>query len=244
MEIYANGRKIAVLMCTPRDLTELAWGHLVTRGLVDFSSGPDARQAGTPCPPPSIKVCLSKARVDVESASISVGAGLDLGGVIASGCGSGALFSQEFLYRPPVECGWTVSTEELAARARDMFAAAELYRLTGGMHCAAIAGRGADRGDEAYFVAREDVGRHNAVDKVIGRAMLDGVDPGSCILLTSGRIAADMALKAVVAGVPIVVSRSIPTTTAYEIAQRGGLTLVGRMGSRDPVIYTRPERIR
>ncbi len=248
VEIFANGTRIAILMCTPLDLADLAWGHLISRELVARDAALCDRgelESRAATHPPVIKVCLSKSRVDVECASVKPGSGLDLGGVIASGCGSGAIFSRDFLFRAPLECEWTVPMTALAALARDMFQAAILHRQTGGMHCAAIVRCAGGRAPASppYFVAREDVGRHNAVDKVIGRAMLDGIDPRDCALLTSGRIAADMTLKAVVAGIPVVVSRSIPTTTAYEIAVRGGLCLVGRIGSPGPTVYTKPERI-
>ncbi len=95
-----------------------------------------------------------------------------------------------------------------------------------------------------YFVDREDVGRHNAMDKILGRAFMDRADFSSACVLTSGRIAADMILKAVAAGVPVVVSRSIPTTTAFEIAEAAGVTVVGRIGDANPIVYTHPERIR
>ena len=90
---------------------------------------------------------------------------------------------------------------------------------------------------------REDVGRHNAVDKALGRGFMDGVDFASACALTSGRVAADMILKIIAAGIPVVASRSIPTTAAAELAEAAGVTIVGRVADESPVVYTRPERI-
>jgi hypothetical protein len=78
----------------------------------------------------------------------------------------------------------------------------------------------------------------------IGRGCVDLVDFSSACLLTSGRISADMILKAVAARVPVVVPRSIPTTAAFEIAEASGVTVVGRIGDDEPIVYTRPDRIR
>ncbi|HOX48823.1 MAG TPA: formate dehydrogenase accessory sulfurtransferase FdhD, partial [Spirochaetales bacterium] len=85
---------------------------------------------------------------------------------------------------------------------------------------------------------------HNAVDKVLGRGLLDGADFSRSVLLTSGRIAADMAQKAAKAGLPVLVSRSIPTTEAYAFAREAGITLIGRIGTPSPIVYTRPELVR
>jgi FdhD protein len=126
--------------------------------------------------------------------------------------------------------------EDLNALSKQMFGAAELYRKTGGMHIAALAAKPASA--EGYFVAREDVGRHNAVDKVLGRGFLDGVEFRRATLLTSGRIAADMVIKAGVAGIPLIASRSIPTTEAYRLALERHIVLVGRMGSAEPIVYS------
>jgi formate dehydrogenase assembly factor FdhD len=173
-----------------------------------------------------------------------IGASLEPEGLVFSGCGAArvepAVKAQGGSVpapatgaapRPPA-----AGLDQLAAWAGEMFAAAELYRKTGGLHVAALVCGSA-------FIAREDVGRHNAVDKVLGRGFLDDIDFPASVLLTSGRIAADMAMKAVNAGVPVLVTRSIPTTEAYAIAIERGLTLVGRIQSRNPIVYTSPERL-
>jgi FdhD protein len=148
------------------------------------------------------------------------------------------------LFVKAIQTGFSVGLGELADLLKDMFSRAALHGETGGMHCAALARRvpGSPQGWES--IIREDVGRHNAVDKAIGRAIAEGWELRACALITSGRIAADMAIKAMNCGVPLLASRSIPTTTAYELAVRGGITLAGRIGSVNPSVYTHPERIR
>jgi FdhD protein len=89
----------------------------------------------------------------------------------------------------------------------------------------------------------EDVGRHNAVDKAIGRGLVDGVDFSRCCLICSGRLAVEMAAKTIAAGIPIFASRSMPTTAAYDMAVEKGLTMIGRCSSPSPVVYTMRERV-
>lgn len=96
-----------------------------------------------------------------------------------------------------------------------------LYRTTGCIHAAALADE-----NEILYIA-EDVGRHNAVDKVIGWALLNRVDLKGKIILVSGRISSEMALKTAKWKIPIIVSRTAPTTLAVELAQKANLTLIG-----------------
>ena len=139
---------------------------------------------------------------------------------------------------PTLPRGETFPLVSIQGWVREMFDRAEIRRETGGgMHSAGLA----DRGGLRWMY--EDVGRHNAVDKAIGRGVLERIDFSRCCLVSSGRIAAEIAQKAVAAGVPVFASRSIPTTAAYEMAVERGLTLIGRIASDSPVVYTMRERV-
>jgi len=227
--LFVDGSLLAVLMCTPYDIDELAVGHLFSKGIIASRGDLSA-----------LSICPDMRSVKITTAA-GAGVSAEPEGLIQSACGAAWVAAAA----PPAIADAIVppiGLDKLTCWAKDMFAAAELYRKTGGLHVAAIACRAkANRSD--YFVVREDVGRHNAVDKVLGRGFLDQIDLSRSVILTSGRIAADMIQKATGAGVPILVTRSIPTTEAYRIAIESGITLVGRIGSVDPIVYTRPDRI-
>jgi len=270
VSLIVDGKPMAVLMCSPYDLDELAVGHLLSRGII--------RERGDL---KALSVCPDMKSVKLETFS-GLGASAEPEGLVYSACGAARIEPRSPLARasqPSPGPGLARETpegapglDEIAEWARSMFAAAELYRKTGGLHVAALA---CMRGNETsspelphcamrqpgsmgppdlggryrpaslpYFVVREDVGRHNAVDKVLGRGFLDNIDFTKSVILTSGRIAADMIQKAARAGVPILVSRSIPTTEAYAIATEIGITLIGRISTQNPILYTRPDRIR
>jgi len=113
-----------------------------------------------------------------------------------------------------------------------MFAAGQRYHETGGIHAAALTD------GERLLAHAEDVGRHNAVDKVIGAVLLERRDPTGLGLLVTGRISAELAFKAVRAGLAWVATVSVPTTLAVAIASRAGVALVGRAVSGSPQLHT------
>ena len=113
------------------------------------------------------------------------------------------------------------------------------FKDTGGTHSAAAY----DPAERDLIAFAEDLGRHNAVDKVIGAAIRRGVDLGRAVLVSSGRVSSEVLLKAARARCPILVTKSAPTDLAVEIAQAAGITLVAFTRSRKFSVYAHPERI-
>ena len=115
--------------------------------------------------------------------------------------------------------GWT--PEQVMDTTTRFLLTSQLFRATGSIHSALLA----VDGEERYYA--EDLGRHNAIDKVVGMAAAAGAPMGRCVLYTSGRLPVGMARKAVRAGIPVVVSRSAPTDLTLELARETGLTVIG-----------------
>jgi FdhD protein len=111
---------------------------------------------------------------------------------------------------------------------KELFARGERYKETGGLHAAALTD-----GQRLLYHA-EDIGRHNAVDKVIGASILDDRDPRDLLLLVTGRISGELAFKAARARLALVATPSVPSTIAVDIAKAAGMTLVGRAVSGHP----------
>jgi FdhD protein len=232
VSIFLRRKRIAKLLCTPRQLEDLAVGYLFSRGLL---ADRDALR--------SLEICPDRSAVFVDLLGpLPEGRGIE--SIISSACGAGfgeegdvqrAEFPQ-VTRQPSISVTDLIASGLLASSMRAMFAQAELYRGSGGLHCAAL------RFDSGELLVREDVGRHNAIDKVIGRAFLEGRLGSAGMLLTSGRLALDMAWKAATAGIPIVATRSIPTTAARDFALEVGLSMVGRAMAARPFVYAVPKR--
>ena len=119
---------------------------------------------------------------------------------------------------PPVE----LIPQQIFSLAREFSKETALHVKTGGTHSCILASEG-----ETVFVS-EDIGRHNAVDKAVGYALLNGIDLSRCMLFTSGRVPVDMVQKVIAAGIPVLVSKSVPTSESVELAREYGLNLVCR----------------
>jgi FdhD protein len=132
---------------------------------------------------------------------------------------------------------WSVPFPAVAS-AVEALAEAPLFRRTGSTHVALLAHR---QGKQLFCV--EDIGRHNALDKAVGWAVREGIDLRHCFLALSGRLPADMVLKAVGASVPLLASVSAATGSGVDVAERAGITLIGFVRQGRMNVYTVPERI-
>jgi FdhD protein len=137
----------------------------------------------------------------------------------------------------PSEASGRFSAEEILELMKEFDSKSKIFRETGGVHSCALCG---SRGMEAFF---EDVGRHNAADKVIGYALLNGLDLDETYLMTSARISSETAVKLARAGIQMIVSRSAPTDFALEIAEAANITVAGFARGDSMNIYCGEQRI-
>lgn len=226
VEFLLNGKNLVTFMCTLEELKELAIGHLYSRGIIKNAAEISSLGA---CKDLKMIFGTTTGEVDFD--------GIELNTVLQSGCGSGVKFNSSLARLPKIKSDFHISLDKIKERAVEMFSQAYMYKQYGGMHCAAVSD-----GNEIIALC-EDVGRHNAVDKVIGKALLSDVDFSQSMIITTGRISTDMVLKAANIACPLIASRSIPTTSALELANNLGITVIGRVVSSKPVIYMYEERI-
>jgi FdhD protein len=139
---------------------------------------------------------------------------------------------------PPVESSFTITPMAVTQAIQYLNTKMEIYRATGGTHGAALA----DKDGSLHFIA-EDVGRHNAVDRVIGKGLVEGIGFEATVLICSGRLTSDLVLKAAVARIPVVASISAAVDSGIELADAAGISLVGFVRGARMNVYTHPDRL-
>jgi FdhD protein len=234
LTIYVDKQELLTLMTLGAAPEALAIGYLRNQRLVH-----DIRD-------------IVAVQVDWETDSVAVKtrAGLaDLAGKTArrtktSGCGQGTVFGDlmaeiDDVRLPP---GATLTRAALYALLDRVRVHETIYKQAGAVHGCALASNVGDASEILMFV--EDVGRHNAVDAIAGQMWLDGVDGGDKIFYTTGRLTSEMVIKAAQMGIPFLVSRSGLTQMGYEIAQKVGMTMIGRATNKHYLLFTGAERFR
>lgn len=221
--LEVNGEPAVTWMCTPEQLPELVVGWCFGEGYIDskadlLSMRPCAKEPGF--------------WVTVPDARYQTVEGQERRRVLASGCGAvttilGSLSSvPRRATRPALP-----DLAQTRALFKELFARGARYQETGGIHAAALTD------GQTLLAHAEDIGRHNAVDKVLGARILAGDRPDDLILLVTGRISGELAFKAARARIAVVATPSVPSTIAVEIAQAAGMTLIGRAVSGQPQVW-------
>lgn len=243
LEIRLNGKPLAITMRTPGDDFALAVGFLVSEGVLAHASDV---QAVTYC-----EGATEEGTNTYNVVNVHLAAGVPLPDIslernvyTTSSCGLCGKASLDAvrtatrfpgLAADPVRVGAAV----LAGLPDRLRAAQKVFDRTGGLHAAALFSAEGELLD-----VREDVGRHNAVDKIVGRALRAGRLPlVGAVLLVSGRASFELAQKAVMAGIPVLAAVSAPSSLAVDLALESGLTLVGFLRGQDMNIYAGEERV-
>lgn len=238
LEIRVDGRSLAVLMRTPGADRELTAGFLCTEGLI---ATPERILDLTRCEPG-----VEGTRPNVIHATLDPDEPLDWDRLqrhtfASSSCGLCGKATIETIRQtfPPIDSDLTVERDRILELPGSLRAAQPLFDRTGGLHAA-----GLFQPDGNIQTLFEDVGRHNAVDKVVGRHFLGGNLPlNRSILLLSGRVSFEVMQKALAAGIPIIAAISAPTSLAIAFARENGQTLIGFLRPGRMNIYAHPERI-
>ncbi|HBJ83390.1 MAG TPA: formate dehydrogenase accessory sulfurtransferase FdhD [Verrucomicrobiales bacterium] len=236
LEIRVEGRSVAVVMRTPGHDEELAAGFLVSEGVVQSSR--DILEVSQ-CPSTGnqhgniVDVLLGGAVVNWDSLTRHV--------FSASSCGLCGKTSIESVFQqfPAVKGDWQVSPALIASLPDKLRAAQETFSKTGGLHASGLFDLNGN-----LLVLREDVGRHNALDKILGHALMHDLLPlDQHILLVSGRVSFEIIQKALAGGIALVAAISAPSSLAVDFAREANQTLVGFLRGETMNVYTHPQRL-
>jgi len=233
LTLYVNDIELVTLLCSPTDPKDLAVGFLFSEGII--SSARDIFRI-------SINESKGIAWVTLADGVKFSESEYHRGRAVTSGCARGQTFAHlaEKLDIPPINAGAKFTRDqifEMIHRFQSAGGDGSLFARTGCVHVAVL------MSTEGVVVYREDIGRHNAVDKVIGHCVLHGIDGSDKAIMVTGRLSSEMVTKAARLGVPLVISRTAPTSSALKIADEVGLTLIGFARGQRMNLYSHSQRI-
>jgi FdhD protein len=221
MALFVNGRHAMTAMMSPLMLEEFVTGYLYTEQIIKSIDEIES-------------IRIEKNRLSVITKNLFKVLGPKK--TILSGCG-GSISYIDTEKLPKVRSDYTITTSTIWNSVKAVLNS-DLHMTTGGIHIVALLD------NEKVLSVSEDIGRHNALDRVIGFALRNRIDPAKTWVIVSGRISSEMVRKCLIAGIPIIVSRGATTTLAVETAEKTGLTVVGFARSSKMVVYTHAGRIR
>jgi FdhD protein len=227
--LYLNDKEFVTLVCSPGDLKELAVGFLCSEGVLLKKENLK-----------SILINEDDGLIWAETAGASTSQDMFLKRFVTSCCGRGRAsfyFINDTKGVDKVDSDLQVAPRDVFYLTGQLEKLSEVFKTTGGAHSAALCTR-----DSVVFFY-EDIGRHNAVDKIFGRCFLDDIPYSDKILVFSGRISSEILIKVAKMGIPIIVSRSAPTELAVKLADQLGITVVGFAREGRLSVYTHHKRV-
>jgi FdhD protein len=220
LALFVNGRHAMTAMMSPVQLEDFVTGYLFTEQII---KGIDEIE--------SIRIEQNRMSVITKNLFKVLGPKK----TILSGCGGSTSYI-DTAKLPKIRSDYTISTSDIWTSVKAVLNS-ELHLTTGGIHIVALMDR------QKILAVSEDIGRHNALDRVIGHALRNNIDLSRTWVIVSGRISSEMVRKCLIANIPIIVSRGATTTLAVDTAADTGLTVVGFARSSKMVVYTRANRI-
>jgi FdhD protein len=229
LNLYLNGHKTISMMCIPKDQDAHAIGFLMSENVI--SSIDDIED---------IHLSEDGLRVDI-TATINDESleNLYKEKTLVSGCGGGVTGNIEGNFEVPFnQTAFKIAGSTILSEIAIFYRESELYKLTGCVHKAMIYLL-----EDQTTITAEDIGRHNAIDKVVGKCKLKRLDTTKSVLFVSGRLSSEMVVKAVMHKIPVIVSRTAPTFLGVQTAHQHGITLIGFARGKKMNIYTHQGRI-
>ncbi len=227
--IFFNDQELVTLLCTPTYLEELAIGFLNSEGMIRSYDDID-----------SIRIDYEKGLIYVKTKKKQVlSEKLFAKRTITSGCGKGTIFYNvlDSMRTHKIERPLDISSAQIVQLMLDLQQNSMMFKETGGNHASSLCD------PSGMVVYHEDIGRHNAVDKIVGHCVKNNIDIENKVLVTSGRVSSEILLKVAKLDIPMIISKSAPTTLSARIARELGLTLVGFVRGKRFNIYANGWRI-
>jgi len=230
LTIILNNQELVTLLCSPKNLKYLAIGFLASEGLIGS------------------KEEIKKVLVDEQRGVVRVETGEDRSTdseiifkrFITSGCGRGASFynATDAQNQAKIESRIEVSAYSILSLMNEFQHRSHLFRTTGGVHSAALCDK------QNILIFSEDIGRHNAIDRIFGQCLMEEIPTEDRLIVTSGRVSSEILLKVARRNIPIIVSKSAPTDLSVKLANDLGLTLLGFVRGKRINAYSNDWRIK
>ena len=244
LAVEVNGQRVAVLMRLPGNEKELGVGFCISEGVIaDFGAVLTVHHCGRSLPDPvgsdgDQAESRNRVQIRVRPEAVRFDAQASVVRLIRTGCG--AVDATEMTDNlPRLNSGYRVPAATLLGLNAAVRQAQELYKVSGGVHAAALFDA-----TGSLITLQEDIGRHNAIDKAIGYCLLRGIALKDRILVATGRASHDMITKSLRVGIPIIISISAATALGVQIAKDRGATLIGYLRGGRMSVYTHPWRVK